>query len=67
MTDDERRWKFLLAGHVEVSIVYNKLTASPLGLQVEVGDDVAFCRTPYEVNQFIDHCINLRHFNGSIH
>ena len=67
MSTDEMRWKFLLSGHVEVSVIYNKLTGAPLGLQVEVGDEVAFCRTPHEVNMFVDHCMNLMQFNGSVH
>ena len=66
MVDDAKRWRFLLAGNVEVSHLYND-DGVMVGMLLETDFEVAECYSPQEINAVIDRLIGMTHFSANIH
>lgn len=66
MTDEAKRWLFILAGNVEVSHLYNN-DGSMIGMRLETDLEVVDCFSPAEINAVMDRWINLTHFSGRMH
>jgi len=66
MTNDARRWQFLLAGNVEVSHLYDE-EGHMYGIRLQCDFEAIECHSPVEVNAAIDRLINASLFTGSIH
>jgi hypothetical protein len=66
MTDDAKRWKFLLSGNVEVSHLYNE-EGHMVGMLLETDMEIVECYSPLEVNAVIDRWISMSHFSARVH
>ena len=66
MTDDAKRWRFLLSGSVEVSHLYND-DGVMVGMLLETDFEVVECYSPQEINAVIDRLIGMTHFSANIH
>ena len=66
MTDDAKRWKFLLSGNVEVSHLYNK-EGHMVGMILETDMEIVECYSPLEINAVIDRWISMSHFSARVH
>ena len=66
MTDDAKRWKFLLSGNVEVSHLYNK-EGRMVGMILETDMEIVECYSPLEINAVIDRWISMSHFSARVH
>jgi len=66
MTDDAKRWKFLLSGNVEVSHLYNE-EGHMVGMLLETDMEIVECYSPLEINAVIDRWISMSHFSARVH
>lgn len=66
MTDDAKRWRFLLSGNVEVSHLYNN-EGHMVGMVLETDMEIVECYSPQEVTSTIDRWIGMTHFSANVH
>lgn len=66
MTDDAKRWRFLLSGSVEVSHLYSD-DGVMVGMLLETDTEIVECYSPQEINAVIDRWIGMTHFSANIH
>lgn len=66
MTDDAKRWKFLLSGNVEVSHLYSE-EGHMIGMVLETDTEIVECYSPSEINAVVDRWISMAHFSASLH
>ena len=66
MTDDAKRWRFLLSGCVEVSHLYND-DGMMVGMLLETDTEIVECYSPQEINAVVDRWIGMTHFSANIH
>ena len=66
MTDDAKRWRFLLSGNVEVSHLYND-DGQLVGMVLETDTEIVKCFSPLEINAVVDRWITMTQYTGSIH
>jgi hypothetical protein len=66
MTNDAKRWQFLLAGNVEVSHLYDE-EGNMYGIRLRCDFEAAECSSPAEVNAVVDRWLITSLFTGSIH
>lgn len=66
MTDNDRRWMFLLSGNVEVSHLYSD-DGVMVGVLLETDMEAAECYSPQEINAVVDRWIGMAHFSANIH
>ena len=66
MTDNDKRWQYLVAGFFEVMHLYNK-DGVMIGMVLENDFEVVECYSPQAVANTIDRWINMAQFTGSLH
>lgn len=64
--NDEKRWRFLLAGFVEVTHLYDE-EGNMIGMMLETDTEVVECFSPMEINAVVDRWINMTSWSTSIH
>lgn len=64
--NDEKRWRFLLAGFVEVTHLYDE-EGTMIGMMLETDTEVVECFSPMEINAVMDRWINMTSWSTSIH
>jgi hypothetical protein len=66
MVQDAKRWRFLLAGEVEVTFLYDE-QENMIGMLFESDYEICECYSPAEVNAAIDRSMALAHFSARLH